>query len=56
MSAPRCPKHPHLALQCLACLGRQGGQAKSRRKQETARVNGQQGGRPPKIRRASVAR
>jgi hypothetical protein len=53
MSAPTCPKHPHLALRCLACLGREGGQAKSRRKQEAARNNGQQGGRPPrKTRRA----
>jgi hypothetical protein len=51
MSAPRCPKHPDRALQCLACIGARGGQAKSQRKQQTARANGQQGGRPPKTRR-----
>jgi hypothetical protein len=46
MTAPTCPKHPHLPLRCLACLGRRGGQARTRRKATAARTNGQKGGRP----------
>jgi hypothetical protein len=41
-----CPEHPHIQLTCAACVGRRGGHAKSRRKQQAARTNGQKGGRP----------
>jgi hypothetical protein len=41
-----CPEHPHVPLTCAARLGRRGGQAKTRRKQQAARVNDQKGGRP----------
>jgi hypothetical protein len=41
-----CPEHPYVQLRCPACIGRRGGQAKSRRKAMAARANGQKGGRP----------
>jgi hypothetical protein len=46
-----CPEHPHNQLSGAACVGRRGGQAKSQRTQQAARVNGQKAGRPK--RRAS---
>ncbi len=45
-----CPKHPHVRLRCLACIGTEGGQSTSAAKVEAARANGRLGGRPPKNR------
>jgi hypothetical protein len=46
MSA-RCPNHPHVTLRCPACVGQEGGRARTVRKKLTARHNGRKGGRPP---------
>jgi hypothetical protein len=50
-----CPEHPHITLSCAACVGRRGGQAKSRRKREAARANGRKGG-CPRAKRDDMAR
>jgi len=39
MSAPICPKHPHVTLRCPACRGKLGGQQTSDRKARAARRN-----------------
>lgn len=39
MTAPHCPKHPHVVLRCLACIGTRGGQQTSDKKTRAARRN-----------------